>query len=146
MNSTLIKNGGCFWFYKDVMKLLFMPKTLFALAFILGRIILISTQKGSTSGHTERKFQLYTIFLNCWGFEKQICQRYKHVQNTSSGYLINVENFSFYRNSTISKNCYDAGGNKMTHEVSENQNRFCFFLCLLYLEYEGRPVFHTSSV
>lgn len=44
------------------------------------------------------------------------------------------------------KLCYGSGGEKMTHKVSENQNRFCFFLCLLYLEYEGRHVFHTSCL
>lgn len=69
-NSKLIKNGRWFWFYKDVMKLWFMPKTWSALAFILGCAILMSTWKGSTSGHIKIKSHLYSIFLNCWGLKK----------------------------------------------------------------------------
>lgn len=49
------------------------------------------------------KSHLYSIFLNCWGLKKKFCQRYTHAYNASSGHLINVEKFTFYRNSTISK-------------------------------------------
>ena len=57
-----------------------------------------------------------------------------------------MEKIFFQQKQQYFQNSYGSSGKKKTHKVSGKPKQICFFLCLLYLEYEGRRVFHTSCL